>query len=97
VGGVVGGIVFLAFIASLVACLLVRHHRRSVGGAEPVHEMPHEMPHEQKYEMESPPVEMPAEDDRTSKPRHAPAYAYELEVQDASKDHNFRQKRVSYA
>jgi hypothetical protein len=98
VGGVVGGIAGLTFIA-LVAYFLLRRQRRGSRRAELVHEMPYAQneQNEQKYEMESPPVEMPADHDLTSKPNLAPSYVHELEVQNDAKDQNFKQKPVSYA
>lgn len=87
-----GGLAVLALIA-LVTYFLLRRQRRSARQAEPAHEMPHE----QKYEMESPAVEMPAGNHRTLKQEPAPSYAYELDVQDDSKDQDSKQKPISYA
>jgi hypothetical protein len=91
VGGIVAGVAGLAIIA-IVAYILFRRQRRGTGQAE----LAHEMPHEQKYEMESPAVEMPAGDECALVQKLAPSYAHELDVQNDSKDQNFK-KPVSYA
>jgi hypothetical protein len=93
VGGIVAGVVGLICLALLAFFLLRRRSgQRKVAQAGFVQEMPEEQQQQQQqqkyYEMESPPVEMPAENQDASKPKLNPSYApQEL---DSSGDQNVR-------
>ena len=100
-GGVVGGIAGLICLALFAFFLFRRRSRQTrVAQAGPVHEMsspPQQQQQEQQkyYEMESPAVEMPAENQDALKPNLNPSHA--LQEPDSSRDQNVREKPVSYA
>jgi hypothetical protein len=103
VGGVVGGVVGLICLA-LLAFLAFRRRsgQKRFAQAGPVHEMPEQEGQEQKqqqqqkyYEMESPAVEMPADNQDTLEQKLKPSSA--LQELDSSGDQNVRQKPASTA
>jgi hypothetical protein len=91
VGGIVAGVVGLICLALFAFFLLRRRSgQRKVAQAGFVQEMPEEQQQQQQkyYEMESPAVEMPAENQDASKPKLNPSHApQEL---DSSGDQNVR-------
>jgi hypothetical protein len=89
VGGIVGGVAVLVCLALFAFFLFRRRSReRRVAQAEPVHEMPSQQQQQKYYEMESPAVEMSAENGDTLKPKLNPSHA--RQELDSSGDQNVR-------
>jgi len=104
VGGIVGGIAGLICLALFAFFLFRRRSRQTiVAQAGPVHEMSSPPPQQQQeqeqqqkyYEMESPAVEMPAENQDALEPNLNLSHA--LQELNSSGDQNVREKPVSYA
>ena len=96
-GGIVAGIAGLTCLAIFAFFLFRRRSgQRKVAQDGSVHEMPSQQQQQQKYyEMESPAVEMPAENQDTLKPIVNPSPA--LQELDSSGGQDVRQKPASYA